>query len=132
MWDIRTFTKKGSERILKSGFETREEAENYQSTNLTDKKTFIGKTGTSMMEDLSQNIGRWLWIYSPIKREMFPYGIIVSCGTYFTKVQTNELAKAKANKYMPELQTKTVQKWLLTGKGEIREQGEYVNIKEFV
>lgn len=130
MWDIRTFSKKGSERILKSGFDTREEAETYQSTHYSGKKTFIGKTGTSMMEDLSENIGRWLWLYSPIQKEMFPYGIIVNCGQYFTKVQTNELAKA--NNYLPELQTKTIQKWLLTGKAEIREEGEYVNIKDFV
>lgn len=130
MWDIRTFAKKGSERILKSGFDTRREAEGYQSKHYPDTKTFIGETGASMLEDLSENVGKWLWIYSPIKQEMFPYGIIVSCGKYFTKIQTNELAKA--NNYFPELQTKTIQKWLLTGKGEIREEGEYVNIKDFV
>lgn len=132
MWIIRTSPEDGNERILKSGFTTQAQAEEYGTINYPEETiTVIESQKLEMdMNYFPKNNGKWLWMYSTFKNEMFPYGIVVSCEKYFTIIQTNEVAKRHS--YMPEFQTKTIQEWLKEGKGELREEGNFVNIKEYM
>ncbi|WCK57114.1 hypothetical protein PP175_28405 (plasmid) [Aneurinibacillus sp. Ricciae_BoGa-3] len=135
MWDIKHLNKRGKEIVLQSGFATKEEAEIFLSQEYKmDETAFVVETiqnkDVNIDFKLSEQIGKWLWVYSPKKQEMFPYGIIQKCTAMFLKIQTKE--NVTDIEQMVDMRVSKIEEWIATDKGTIKEEGYFVTMKEYV
>lgn len=133
MWEIKTYNKNGKEVSLQKGFTTKDDAESFVLKEYKDRENvfIVEKKGKSdTIVDLSDKIGQWIWMYSPKKKEMFPYGVLRKSSSMFAKIQTNEGDTEPVK--MVELRNATIQRWLETGKSELRTDGHFVIIKDYV
>ncbi|PLS18867.1 hypothetical protein CVD28_00255 [Bacillus sp. M6-12] len=133
MWEIKSYNENGKEVVLQSGLSSKQEAELIFRQKYKDQDDVFIKekiTKESTIVDLTDKIGQWIWVYSPKKQEMFPYGILRKHSSMFAKIQTREDATELV--HMADIRIATIQKWVDSEKAEFRNEGHFVTIKEYV
>jgi hypothetical protein len=133
VWEIRSYNDKGKEIVLQTGLASKNEAELFLGQKYKDvEDVFVAEkiVKEELHIDITQRMGEWVWLWSPKKQEMFPYGILRKHSSMFIKIQTKEDATELVE--MAEMRISTVQKWLQSGQGELRNEGHFVTTKEYV
>lgn len=93
MWIVKYIDKRTKkEKKISKSFDTESDASLYIDENMADMEDVWSEEElkTDVKLDINDCIGRWIHMFSPKTKEMFPYGIVKSVDGTFVAIQTKE------------------------------------------
>lgn len=128
--------KVGNEEVtVKEDFLTEIDAGEYIKENLADVNydeawfEEVLKEGNGKF-NVEETIDKWIWLYSPKKKELFPYGIIKGVSDIFVTIKTKEIQEEEDYGFFRIEKIKDLSN---SNKAEFKTDGIFVqNLKEYV